>query len=248
MLLEQLQESIDFIRSKTTTKPKIGLVLGSGLGSFVDAMDVEVKIPFGELPNFVPPSVEGHGGHLVIGKIGGVELAVLQGRIHYYEGHSMSQVAFPVRCLSMLGIEKLVLTNAAGSLYAENPAGSFLIIEDHINLMGDNPLKGPNIQKLGPRFPDMSQSYDSHLIQVIEEIARDLGIHINKGIYISAQGPMLETPAEYRMLRILGGDAVGMSTIPEVITARHLGIKCCGLSILTDECDPDNLKRKIALE
>ena len=234
MLLEQLQESIDLIRSKTTTKPKIGLVLGSGLGSFVDAMDVEVKIPFGELPNFVPPSVEGHGGHLVIGKIGGVELAVLQGRIHYYEGHSMSQVAFPVRCLSMLGIEKLVLTNAAGSLYAENPAGSFLIIEDHINLMGDNPLKGPNIQKLGPRFPDMTNAYDPELNKILEDSLKASGATYNKGVYCAVSGPTYETPAEIRYLKIIGGSAVGMSTVPEVIAANHLGMRVATLSCLTN--------------
>lgn len=234
MLLEQLQEAIDYIRSKTKVKPSIGVVLGSGLGSFVDQIEADCEIPYEEIPNFAPPTVEGHGGKLVIGRIAGKEVAVLQGRIHYYEGHSMAKVVFPTRCLAMLGIEKLVLTNAAGSLKAENPAGSFLIIEDHINLMGDNPLKGPNIQKLGPRFPDMTNAYDKELNQILESCLKESDAKYSKGVYCAVSGPTYETPAEIRYLNLIGGSAVGMSTAPEVIAANHLGLRVATLSCLTN--------------
>lgn len=234
MLLEQLQEAIDFIRSKSKCKPKIGIVLGSGLGAFVDQVDVECSIPYEEIPNFAPPTVEGHGGKLVLGKIGDKDVAILQGRIHYYEGHSMSKVVFPTRCLAMLGIETLVLTNAAGSLKATNPAGSFLIIEDHINLMGDNPLKGPNIQKLGPRFPDMTNAYDKELNLILEDCLKANEATYNRGVYCAVSGPTYETPAEIRYLNLIGGDAVGMSTAPEVIAANHLGLRVATLSCLTN--------------
>lgn len=234
MLLEQLQEAIDFIRSKSKSKPALGIVLGSGLGSFVDQLEVECSIPYEEIPNFAPPTVEGHGGKLVLGKLGDKEVAVLQGRIHYYEGHSMEKVVFPTRCLAMLGIETLVLTNAAGSLKATNPAGSFLVIQDHINLMGDNPLKGPNIQKLGPRFPDMTNAYDKELGGLLEDCLKNNGATYNKGVYCAVSGPTYETPAEIRYLNIIGGDAVGMSTAPEVIAANHLGLRVSALSCLTN--------------
>lgn len=234
MILEQLQETVDFIRTKTNIKPSVGVVLGSGLGSFVQSMKVDCEIPFGEIPNFVPPSIEGHGGKLVLGEVAGKKIAVLQGRIHYYEGHNMSTVVFPVRTLAMLGIEKLVLTNAAGSLRKENPAGSFLVIEDHINLMGDNPLKGPNIQKLGPRFPDMTEAYDRELISLLKESLNENNCNYSTGIYCAVSGPTYETPAEVRYLAQIGGHAVGMSTVPEVIAANHLGLRVATLSCLTN--------------
>lgn len=234
MLLEELQEAVDFIRAKTKTKPEIGVILGSGLGSFVDTMNIECEIPYEEIPNFAPPTVEGHGGKLVIGSIGDKSLAVLQGRIHFYEGHSMAKVVFPTRVLAMLGIEKLVLTNAAGSLKAENPAGSFLIIDDHINLMGDNPLKGPNIQKLGPRFPDMTNAYDKELNEILEGKLKEHSAQYSRGVYCAVSGPTYETPAEIRYLALIGGSAVGMSTAPEVIAANHLGLRVVCLSCLTN--------------
>ena len=234
MLLEDLQESLDTIRALSNRRPRIGIVLGSGLGAFVDAMQIETSLPFAQIPNFTPPSIEGHNGRLVLGQLDGVDLAVLQGRIHFYEGHSMASVVFPVRCLAMLGIEVLILTNAAGSLHASNPAGSFLIIEDHINLMGDNPLKGPNIQKLGPRFPDMTKAYDPELNRLLEEALKSAGAQYARGVYCAVSGPTYETPAEIRYLKAIGGDAVGMSTVPESIAANHLGLRVACLSCLTN--------------
>lgn len=234
MVLQQLQESVQFIRSRTSTKPRVGLVLGSGLGAFVRELEVEVSIPYQQIPHFIPPTVEGHSGNLIFGKIQSVPVVVLQGRVHFYEGHSMSQVVFPVRTLALLGIEILLLTNSAGGMGDSMAAGDFMIIEDHINLMGTNPLMGPNLKELGPRFPDMTEAYDRRIIQRMEEILVRQSIRFHKGIYCGVSGPTYETPAEVRYLKHIGGKAVGMSTVPETIAANHLGLRVGALSCITN--------------
>jgi len=234
MVRENLEETIAHIRSRSKLKPRVGVILGSGLGNFVNHLDVETALPYDEIPSFVPPSVEGHSGRLILGQVADVPVAVLQGRIHYYEGHSMAAVVYPTRTLAMLGIESLVLTNSAGGLDPKMKPGDFMIIEDHINLMGDNPLKGPNISQLGPRFPDMSEAYDSRLNLLMEEVLRTQKIAYHRGIYCGVSGPTYETPAEVRYLGMIGGKAVGMSTVPETIAANHLGLRVCALSCITN--------------
>lgn len=234
MVLNKLQETISFIRSKTTAKPKVGIVLGSGLGSFVSEIEVELSLPYKDIPNFLPPTVEGHSGNLIFGKVLGQSVAVLQGRVHFYEGHTMEEVAFPVRALAMLGIESLILTNSAGGMGSAMQAGDFMIIEDHINLMGTNPLMGPNIKELGPRFPDMTEAYDLRLREKMESILVKHGVRYHKGVYCGVTGPTYETPAEVRYLKLIGGSAVGMSTVPETIAANHLGLRVAALSCITN--------------
>ena len=234
MIIENLQEATNFIRARTSLKPSIGIILGSGLGNFVEKMQIEVSLPYAEIPHFLPPTVDGHNGQLLIGTVAGKTIACLQGRTHYYEGHPMSQVVFPTRTLAMLGVETIVLTNAAGSLRAENPSGSFLVLRDHINLMGDNPLKGPNLKHLGPRFPDMTETYDRKLIELMTQILKEKKILFNSGVYCGVSGPTYETPAEIQYLRTIGGDAVGMSTVPEAIAANHLGLRIAAISCLTN--------------
>lgn len=225
---------MSFIRQQTQAKPKIGVILGSGLGAFVDQLTDAKVIPYTDIPHFNAPTVEGHSGNLIFGKVGGREIVVLQGRIHYYEGHSMETVVFPTRTLAMLGCEVLILTNSAGGFGDTMQAGDFMIIEDHINLMGTNPLMGPNIKELGPRFPDLTEAYDTKLIQLMEETFRSLSIKYHKGIYCGVSGPTYETPAEVRYLKMIGGKAVGMSTVPEAIAANHLGLRVAALSCITN--------------
>lgn len=234
MVLNKLQETIAFIRSKSNAKPRVGIVLGSGLGSFVKDIEVEMTIPYKDIPNFCPPTVEGHSGNLIFGKVNGQSLVILQGRVHFYEGHTMEEVAFPVRALAMLGIESLVLTNSAGGMGDKMEAGDFMVIEDHINLMGTNPLMGPNIKELGPRFPDMSEAYDSKLRATMEQILLKQGTRFHKGVYCGVTGPTYETPAEVRYLKLIGGSAVGMSTVPETIAANHLGLRVAAMSCITN--------------
>ena len=234
MVLEKLQETTDFIRSRSQIKPKLGLVLGSGLGSFVSEIQVETKIPYSEIPHFLPTSIEGHTGALLMGTVGTIPIAVLQGRIHYYEGHSMEQVVCPTRVLAMLGIETLILTNAAGGLSEKMQPGHFMILTDHINLMGDNPLKGPNIKNLGPRFPDMTEAYDTQLVKRLQSIMTEKKIQHSAGVYCGVSGPTYETPAEVRFLKIIGGSAVGMSTVPETVAANHLGLRVAAISCITN--------------
>ncbi len=231
---KNLEESVQFIRSRSSLKPRIGVVLGSGLGAFVDQMKVETSLAYDEIPGFIAPTVEGHGGRLLLGHVDSVPVACLQGRIHFYEGHSMAAVVHPVRTIAMLGIESLMLTNSAGGLDPAQKPGDFMIIEDHINLMGDNPLKGPNIAQLGPRFPDMSEAYDRKLNDKMESILKKMGISFSRGVYAGVSGPTYETPAEVRYLRMIGGRAVGMSTVPETIAANHLGLRVCALSCITN--------------
>ena len=231
---KNLEESAAYIRSRSQLKPRIGIVLGSGLGAFVDKIKIETALPYDEIPGFVAPSVEGHGGRLVLGTVGGVPVACLQGRIHFYEGHSMASVVHPTRTVAMLGIESLLLTNSSGGLNPNMKPGDFMIIDDHINLMGDNPLKGPNIAQLGPRFPDMSEAYDRKLNAKMEETLKALNIRYSRGIYCGVSGPTYETPAEVRYLQQMGGSAVGMSTVPETIAANHLGLRVCALACITN--------------
>ncbi|MGE0631211.1 MAG: purine-nucleoside phosphorylase [Pseudobdellovibrionaceae bacterium] len=233
-MIEQLQETVDYIRARTDFKPKVGVTLGSGLGAFVNEIKVTAKFPFNEIPYFSPTTVEGHSGNLILGTVDDVPVAVLQGRLHYYEGHPMDRVVFPTRTLAMLGIEILALTNSSGGLDPNMQPGDFMIIEDHINLMGANPLTGPNIKQLGPRFPDMTEAYDRSLIEKMESILKANKARFHKGIYCGVSGPTYETPAEVRFLSQIGGKAVGMSTVPEVIAANHLGLRVCALSCITN--------------
>jgi len=234
MIQESLEESAAYIRSRSSFKPRIGVILGSGLGAFVDQVKIEATLPYDEIPGFIAPTVKGHGGRLILGTCGNTPVAVLQGRVHYYEGHSMTAVVHPTRTIAMLGIECLLLTNSAGGLDPQMRSGDFMIIDDHINLMGDNPLKGPNLAALGPRFPDMTEAYDRKLNDKMEEVLTKHGIRHSRGIYCAVSGPTYETPAEVRYLQLIGGRAVGMSTVPESIAANHLGLRVCALSCITN--------------
>ncbi len=233
-VLDRLQESTQFIRSRTDLKPRMGIVLGSGLGAFVNHIQVSCEIPYSEIPHFASPSVEGHSGRLILGSLANVPLAVMQGRVHFYEGHSMEKVVYPIRTLAMLGIEVLILTNSAGGLDPKMKSGDLMIIEDHINMMGANPLMGPNIKNLGPRFPDMTEAYDKKLRDQMERVLKELKIPHSKGIYCGVSGPTYETPAEVRFLQKIGGQAVGMSTVPESIAANHLGLRVGAVSCITN--------------
>jgi purine-nucleoside phosphorylase len=234
MTIQKLTETAEFIKLNSKTKPRIGIILGSGLGHFVQHMNIEATIPFHKIPHFIPPTVEGHSGNLILGTVGDVPMAVLQGRLHYYEGHSMDVVAYPTRALATLGIEILIVTNSAGGYGDGMNAGDFMIIEDHINMMGTNPLMGPNIKELGPRFPDMTMAYDERLIQIAEKIFRSQKTFFHKGIYVGVTGPTYETPSEIKMFKNFGGKAVGMSTVPEVIAANHMGLRVAAISCITN--------------
>ena len=233
------REAADTIRRRIDRKPDVGIILGSGLGALADVMSADPTcaseaIPYEEIPHFPRPRVEGHAGRLVLGALDGRPVAVMQGRAHFYEGFPMAQVIFPVRVLRALGAHTLIITNAAGGLNPQFRAGDLMLITDHINFMGTNPLIGPNEDELGPRFPDMSAPYDAELIKVAEVVAVGAGIPLRKGIYIGVSGPSYETPAELRMMARWGADAVGMSTVHEVITARHRGMRVLGISAITD--------------
>ncbi|MBI2712616.1 MAG: purine-nucleoside phosphorylase [Bdellovibrio sp.] len=229
-----MKETVAAIERRSTIKPSIGVILGSGLGSIAEKMTEVVSIPYAEIPHFYPTSVEGHTGLLLLGKLSGVPVVMLQGRFHFYEGYSMEEVVFPTRTICALGIQTLILTNAAGGINTQFRPGDLMIIEDHINLMGDNPLKGPNLSQLGPRFPDLSEAYSKVCIETFKSAANEHQIPIKQGIYAGLLGPTYETPAEVRMLRTLGVDAVGMSTVPESIAANHLGVQVCGVSCITN--------------
>lgn len=233
-VLDKLTETVSFIRSKTALKPKVGVILGSGLGAFVNEVQIDSKLAFQDIPHFNPPTVDGHQGNLILGTVGSQSVAILQGRNHYYEGHTMENVVFPTRTLALLGIEILILTNSAGGFGDTMQAGDLMILEDHINLMGINPLMGPNIKELGPRFPDMTEAYDRKLISQMETILQKHGTRFHKGVYCGVSGPTYETPAEVRYLKMIGGKAVGMSTVPESIAANHLGLRVAALSCITN--------------
>ncbi len=234
MVIQKLQETVSYIRTKTAAKPRIGIILGSGLGAFVRDVQVETTLSFNEIPHFLPPTVEGHSGNLIFGKVGSNDVAILQGRNHYYEGHSMDMVVFPTRTLALMGIEILILTNSAGGFGDTMQPGDFMILEDHINLMGINPLMGPNIKELGPRFPDMTEAYDKAMIQTMEDVLKTQNTRYHKGVYCGVSGPTYETPAEVRYLKMIGGKAVGMSTVPEAIAANHLGLRVGAVSCITN--------------
>jgi purine-nucleoside phosphorylase len=232
--LKEAEEAAKFIAARTPLRPSIGLVLGSGLGAFAGTLERATAVPYGQIPHFPAATAPGHGGELVVGHAGGVPVAVMSGRVHYYEGYRMDQVVFPVRVLARLGVKILILTNAGGSINVNYKPGELMVIEDHINYMGTNPLLGPNEEQLGPRFFDMTEPYDARLREIAEKACWKAGVPVRKGIYIAFTGPSYETPAEIKMARTMGADAVGMSTVPEVIAARHMGIRVLGLSCLTN--------------
>jgi len=233
-MIRDIKNNAKIIAEQLDYKPEVGLILGSGLGVMAEEIENPVQIEYGELKNFPISTVEGHAGRFVIGELEGKKVIAMQGRTHYYEGYSMQELVMPVRIMSEVGIEKLILTNAAGGVNEEFSAGEFMIISDHINLMGDNPLIGENLAKFGPRFPDMSEAYNKELIEVAEDVARKNGILTRKGVYAAESGPSYETPAEIKYLRTIGADAVGMSTVPEVIAANHMGLGIIGVSCITN--------------
>ena len=233
-IMEKITAAAEYIRSKTDFCPTIGLVLGSGLGDFADTREEAVRIPYGEIPYFPISTAPGHAGNLVIGKRCGQVVAALQGRFHYYEGHSMQAITFPIRVMAQLGVKNLVLTNAAGGANASYNPGTLMLISDHINYSFDNPLIGPNLDKFGPRFPDVSDLYSKELRSVVKERAASAGIRLEEGVYMMFTGPNYETPAEVRMAQILGADAVGMSTAPEALVGGHCGMRVLGISCITN--------------
>jgi len=233
-MLEKIQETADFLLAKMPMRPKTGIILGTGLGNLVTQMDIEMEIPYETIPNFPVSTVEGHKGKLILGKLGGVEVLAMQGRFHFYEGYDMKAVTFPVRVMKALGIKNLLVSNAAGGMHPDFEIGDLMLITDHINLFPEHPLRGKNFEELGPRFPDMSEAYCKDFIVKAKQIAERNHIKVVEGVYVGTSGPTFETPAEYRYFRAIGGDAVGMSTVPEVIVANHAGMKCFGISIITD--------------
>ena len=240
-MLVQIKKTAEFLKEKTNFSPEIGIILGSGLGSFVDEVDIKFSIPYDEIPEFPLSTVEGHSGKLIFGYVKNKEVVVMQGRFHYYEEADIEKVVFPVRVMKYLGIKKLLISNASGGVNPDFEIGDLMIIDDHINLI-PNPLVGPNQNELGTRFPDMSQPYCKNMISITEEIAEKNEIKLKKGTYVGVTGPTLETPAEYNYFRIIGGDTVGMSTVPEVIAARHMNLECFGISVITDLGVPGKIK------
>ena len=242
-MLEEIKQTADYILSKISENelPKTAIILGTGLGELVDHIEITTSIPYTEIHNFPVSTVEGHKGRLIFGKLGNKRILAMQGRFHYYEGYSMQQVTFPVRVMKAIGIKTLFVSNAAGGMNPKFVIGDLMIITDHINLFPEHPLHGKNYNELGPRFPEMSEPYSKRLIEDAENVAKENNIHIVKGVYVGTQGPTYETPSEYRYFRIIGGDAVGMSTVPEVIVARHGGMEVFGISVITDvggdECE-----------
>lgn len=241
-LLKKIEETIAVIKGKTSETYEIGIILGTGLGGLVGDIEIEHEIDYSELPHFPLSTVESHHGRLIFGKLGGKNVMAMQGRFHYYEGYSMQQIVYPVRVMKFLGVKTLLVSNACGGMNPLYRRGDIMLMIDHINLLGDNPLIGKNEDELGPRFPDMSEPYSLRLIEIAEEAALENKIKIQKGVYVAVPGPNLETRAEYRFLRNIGADVVGMSTIPENIAAVHMGMEVLGISIITDECFPESLQ------
>lgn len=240
---EQVQQTVSYIKEKTDNfNPDYGVILGSGLGSFTDDIQIEFQLPYHEIPNFPTSTVQGHKGALVFGAIGSKKVVAMQGRFHYYEGYDMKQVTFPVRVMKFLGIEKLIVSNASGGVNPNYEVGSIVLIKDHINMMPEHPLRGKNDGRFGPRFLNMSQPYSKKMIEKAKEIAASLSITVQDGVYLGLQGPTFETLAEYRMVKNLGADCVGMSTVPEVIVARHMDMEVFGLSVITDMGDEENIE------
>lgn len=239
---DKVQETVSYIQSKTNFAPEYGVILGSGLGGFTNDIEIEFTLPYNEIPNFPVSTVEGHKGALVFGTIGAKKVVAMQGRFHYYEGYSMKEVTFPVRVMKYLGINKVVVSNASGGVNPNYKVGDIVIIKDHINMMPEHPLRGKNEERFGPRFLNMSEPYSKSMIAKAKEVAADLNIEVKDGVYLGLQGPTFETLSEYRMVKNVGGDCVGMSTVPEVIVARHMDMECFGVSVITDMGDEDNIE------
>ncbi len=241
-LLERIRAASSAVRARSGLEPRIGIILGTGLGALAEEIDAQTVVPYDEIPDFPVPTVESHSGRLLLGHLSGQPVVAMQGRFHRYEGYTLEQVSFPVRVMRDLGADTLIVSNACGGMNPMWDVGDLMLIADHINLIGDNPLIGLNPDELGPRFPDMSEPYDLALQRLAIDVARDSGVTLRRGVYVAVPGPNLETRAEYRFLRLIGADVVGMSTVPEVIVAVHAGMKVLGVSIITDACLPDALK------
>lgn len=242
-MIREIKEATDFLYKRGIEVPEVGVILGTGLGNlFVKEIKKPLIINYNSIPHFPISTVEYHKGQLIYGDVKGKKVLAMQGRFHYYEGYSLQQVTLPVRVMKLLGVQHLLISNAAGNLNPDWRKGQLMLIDDHINLLPDNPLRGENYEIFGPRFPDMSEPYALSLNKKLKQIAKAKKIKLNEGVYTAVMGPNLETRAEYRFLRRIGSDAVGMSTVPEVIVANHMGLPCCAVSVLTDDCDPDNLK------
>jgi purine-nucleoside phosphorylase len=237
-LKENIEQTVRFIQSKTAFKPEVAIILGSGLGNLVNQIQTECVIPYAEIPNFPQSTVKGHGGKLVLGTLNGKRIVAMQGRFHYYEGYSMVQVTFPVRVMKYLGAETIFISNASGGLNPKYKVGDLMILKDHINLVSDHPLRGKNDESIGPRFPDQHKLYDKSLIESALQIAQQHNIACHSGVYVGVTGPTFETPAEYKFMHIIGGDAVGMSTVPEVMVANHMGMRIFAISVISDEGNP----------
>lgn len=241
-LRQQIDEAVAALRARTPLVPEVAVILGTGLGALSDSLVAETRVPYGDIPHFAGSTVEGHKGELVFGRLAGRPAIVMNGRVHYYEGYTMRQVSFPVRVMQALGATTLIVSNAVGGMNPLFAAGDIMIVTDHINLMGDNPLLGPNDDTLGPRFPDMSQPYDRALIRLAEDVALEQRLAVRKGVFVAVAGPNLETAAEYRFLRGIGADVVGMSLVPENLVAVHGGLRTLAFAVVTDRCWPDALE------
>jgi len=239
---QQITETTTWLLQQGITKPRVGIVLGTGLGELVKMITIEKTIPYSDIPNFPLSTVEFHKGNLIYGSIGNAQVLAMQGRFHYYEGYTMQQITFPVRVMKALGVQYLLLSNAAGGINPNYKKGDLVLLDDHINLQPESPLRGLNDSSFGDRFPDMSSPYSRYLASMLNMQSNELNIPLKKGVYAAVMGPNLETRAEYRYLRTIGADLVGMSTVPEVIVANHANLPCAAISVVTDECDPDNLK------
>lgn len=242
-LYERIQESSTAVRGHIRGQPRFGLILGTGLGDLAGQIEDAITVPYDEIPHFARSTAESHAGNLVFGRLAGVDVVAMQGRVHYYEGYSMQQVTFPVRVMKALGVDSLIVTNAAGGMNPQLRAGDLVAIVDHVNLMGSSPLMGPNDERLGERFPDMSEPYDRQYLEQVERVALELGIALRRGVFVAVSGPNLETAAEYRFLRAIGADVVGMSLVPETIVAVHSSMRVLALTVVTDECFPDRLEK-----
>jgi len=241
-ILREIEEAVLFIADQVKEKPTVGIILGTGLGNLVEKISIAQVLPYKEIPHFPQSTVSGHAGRLIFGRCSGKNVLIMQGRVHFYEGYPLTRVTFPVRVMKRLGVEILIISNAAGGLNPLFAAGDIMVISDHINLTGQNPLIGPNLDSMGPRFPDMTAVYDRGLIELTEQVALEEEIKLQKGVYVGVTGPSMETPAETRLLRMMGADAVGMSTIPEVIVGVHCGLRILGLSAISNVNRPDCMK------
>jgi len=240
-MLEKIKQTTEFLKNKIPTRPETGIILGTGLGNLATQITDKLEIPYDTIPNFPVSTVEGHSGKLIVGKLGEKDIIAMQGRFHYYEGYDMKEVTFPVRVMHALGIKTLFLSNASGGVNPDFEIGDLMIITDHINVFPEHPLRGKNFNELGTRFPDMSEAYSKELIEKALVIAKENNIKVQQGVYVGTQGPTFETPSEYKYFRIIGGDAVGMSTVPEVIVANHMKMNCFAISIITDLGVPDKI-------